>query len=251
MLDVCFVADNSLINRSAKEHRVDLLHLLDLIKAIKNYFLLLFKKHFKLRDVAKILLMSEFGEAKAKQSSKCLTPLLTQSRIFDYAEKNNITFKQKSLHRNPFNYYFGCLFAVIVSNAVKIFIKGNFRMQERHNHKNLVYLCGKLVSEPIKCICLDGRAAASIELATTENLSNTLTGEEITNTEFHRVLLFGKVASDVMTLKFRDLLAIEGKLRQGRWSDVGSNISTASEVWAHRYTVLNKKSNIINFNRGE
>ena len=31
-------------------------------------------------------------------------------------------------------------------------------------HKNLVYLSGELVSEPVKCVCVDGRIAATIEL---------------------------------------------------------------------------------------
>ena len=242
---ICF--QNMRDNRPTKAHAVNILALLDPIKSINKKTLILLKKHFKLDSANKNCNVRLISEEEAKQSKTCLTPLLTQSGITDYAKKNIITFKKKTLHRNPFNCYLEYLFAVIVNNTVKYFNKGNFMAQEQIIHKNLVYLSGELVSEPVKCVCVDGRVAATIELATTENLSNALTGEEITNTEFHRVLFFGKVASDVMTLKFRDLLEIEGKLRQGRWSDVGANISTASEVWAHRYTVLNKKSNIVNF----
>jgi hypothetical protein len=97
------------VNSSLKDHEVDLLHLLDLIKAIKNYFLLLFKKHFKLQVANKNCNVRIISEPRQDRCHNYPASVLTQSKTFDYAKENNTEKITFCLFTNKFNRFFGQL----------------------------------------------------------------------------------------------------------------------------------------------
>ena len=84
---------------------------------------------------------------------------------------------------------------------------------------NRVTLVGYLGQEP-KIFREAEIAVAKLSLATSEEWTDKLTGEEKKQTEWHRVTLFGKLA-DVAEkfLHTGSLIFVEGQLQTHRWKD--------------------------------
>lgn len=80
-------------------------------------------------------------------------------------------------------------------------------------------LIGRLGADPEVRTLPDGGMVANLRIATDESYKNQL-GEKVQRTEWHRVVMFSKlaeVASDY--LKVGRLVFVEGKLRTRKWTD--------------------------------
>jgi single-strand DNA-binding protein len=85
---------------------------------------------------------------------------------------------------------------------------------------NKVILIGNLGADPEIRHMPNGTAVANINLATSESWKDKLTGEQQDRTEWHRVVLFQRLAEIVAEyLKKGAKVYIEGRLQTRKWQD--------------------------------
>jgi len=85
---------------------------------------------------------------------------------------------------------------------------------------NKVILVGNLGQDPEVRYLPNGGAVANITLATSESWRDKATGEQKEKTEWHRVVLFGKLAEVAAEyLRKGSQVYIEGKLTTRKWTD--------------------------------
>ncbi|MBK4765269.1 MAG: single-stranded DNA-binding protein [Pantoea sp. Brub] len=85
---------------------------------------------------------------------------------------------------------------------------------------NKVILIGNLGQDPEVRYMPNGNAVTNITLATSESWRDKQTGETKENTEWHRVVIFGKLAEIAGEyLRKGSQVYIEGQLRTRKWQD--------------------------------
>lgn len=96
---------------------------------------------------------------------------------------------------------------------------------------NKVILVGNLGQDPEIRYMPNGGAVANISLATSESWRDKQTGENREVTEWHRVVLFGKLAEVAGEyLRKGSLVYIEGQLRTRKWQDQSGQDKYSTEV---------------------
>lgn len=96
---------------------------------------------------------------------------------------------------------------------------------------NKVILVGNLGQDPEVRYLPNGGAVANITLATSESWRDKQTGENKEVTEWHRVVLFGKLAEVAGEyLRKGSQVYIEGQLRNRKWQDQGGQERYTTEV---------------------
>lgn len=99
---------------------------------------------------------------------------------------------------------------------------------------NKVILIGNLGQDPDIRYMPDGGAVANIALATSETWRDKTTGEMKELTEWHRVVLFGKLAEVASEyLRKGAQVYIEGQLRTRKWTDQTGQERYTTEVVVH------------------
>lgn len=85
---------------------------------------------------------------------------------------------------------------------------------------NKVILIGNLGNDPDIRYTADGRPIANLSIATSESWQDKNTGQQIEKTEWHRIVMFGKVAEIASQyLRKGSQVYIEGKLQTRKWQD--------------------------------
>ena len=85
---------------------------------------------------------------------------------------------------------------------------------------NRVTILGNLGNDPEVKYTNLGSAIANLTVATSESWNDKATGEKKENTEWHRVVLFGKLAEVAGEyLRKGSQVYIEGQLRTRKWTD--------------------------------
>ncbi|MBK5016625.1 single-stranded DNA-binding protein [Pantoea sp. S62] len=96
---------------------------------------------------------------------------------------------------------------------------------------NKVILVGNLGQDPEIRYMPNGGAVANISLATSESWRDKQTGENREITEWHRVVLFGKLAEVAGEyLRKGSQIYIEGQLRTRKWQDQSGQDKYSTEV---------------------
>ncbi len=96
---------------------------------------------------------------------------------------------------------------------------------------NKVILVGNLGQDPEVRYMPNGGAVANITLATSESWRDKQTGEMKEQTEWHRVVLFGKLAEVAGEyLRKGSQVYIEGQLRTRKWQDQGGQERYTTEI---------------------
>lgn len=112
------------------------------------------------------------------------------------------------------------------------------------NSFNKVILIGRLGQNPeVRYIPQsDNRAVANFSLATNERTFNPSTGQGDIRTEWHRVVVWGKLAEfcEKYLTKGKQIL-IEGRLRTEKWQDREGNQRSTTKVNAYAITLLGKR----------
>ena len=108
---------------------------------------------------------------------------------------------------------------------------------------NKVILIGNLGKDPEVRHLESGVGVANFSLATSETYKDRKTGERVSQTEWHNVVLWRGLA-DVAEkyLKKGDKVYIEGKLRTRSWQDQQGNNKYTTEIVADNLTMLGKTS---------
>ncbi|WP_333896759.1 single-stranded DNA-binding protein [Mixta calida] len=96
---------------------------------------------------------------------------------------------------------------------------------------NKVILVGNLGKDPEVRYMPNGGAVANITLATSESWRDKQTGETKEKTEWHRVVLFGKLAEVAGEyLRKGSQIYIEGKLATRKWQDQSGQERYTTEI---------------------
>lgn len=96
---------------------------------------------------------------------------------------------------------------------------------------NKVILVGNIGQDPEVRYLPNGGAVANITLATSESWRDKATGEMKEQTEWHRVVLFGKLAEVASEyLRKGSQVYIEGQLRTRKWTDQSGVEKYTTEV---------------------
>ena len=106
---------------------------------------------------------------------------------------------------------------------------------------NRVILVGNLGSAPEIKTFENGNSMASFSLATSDRYKNAQ-GEMIQETEWHKIVLFGKKVE--LAEKYLDKgskIYIEGKLKTRSWVDQDGNQRYATEISVDQMTFLSTK----------
>ena len=104
---------------------------------------------------------------------------------------------------------------------------------------NKVILVGNLGADPETRYMPSGSAVTNIRLATSESWRDKESGEQQERTEWHRVVLFGRlgeVAAEYLS-KGRQVY-IEGRIRTNKWQDRDGNDRYTTEIVANEMQML-------------
>jgi len=106
---------------------------------------------------------------------------------------------------------------------------------------NKVILIGNLGKDPEIRHLESGVSVANYPIATSEVYKDRKTGEKVTQTEWHNIVLWRGLAEiSEKYLKKGDKVYIEGKLRTRSWQDQEGNNRYTTEVIADNLTMLGK-----------
>ena len=104
---------------------------------------------------------------------------------------------------------------------------------------NKVILIGNLGKDPDVRHLENGATVANFPIATSENYKDRKTGEKVSQTEWHNIVVWRGLADITERyLKKGDKVYIEGKLRTRSWQDQDGNTKYTTEVVADNLTML-------------
>lgn len=88
-----------------------------------------------------------------------------------------------------------------------------------------------------------GNCVGRFPVATNESYTNKATGERITNTDWHNIVVRNKAAEICEKyLKKGDLVYIEGRIRTRKWQDDKGIERYSTEILCNEFTFLNSKN---------
>ncbi len=106
---------------------------------------------------------------------------------------------------------------------------------------NQVQLIGRLGQDPEVKYLPNGDAVCNLSLATSEKWKDKTSGEQKEKTEWHRIVLFGKLAEIAgQYLKKGALVFFQGKIETRQWEKDGEKRYT-TEIRANQMTMLGGK----------
>ena len=107
---------------------------------------------------------------------------------------------------------------------------------------NKVILIGNLGQDPEVRYMPNGNAVANVTLATTETWKDRNSGENQERTEWHRVVLFRRLAEIAGEyLKKGAKVYIEGKLQTRKWQDQNGQDRYTTEIVADQLQMLDSR----------
>lgn len=107
---------------------------------------------------------------------------------------------------------------------------------------NKVILVGNLGQDPEVRYTGSGAAVANISIATSERWKDKQTGDMKDATEWHRVVLFSRLAEIAGEyLKRGSKVYIEGKLRTKKWQDAQGAERATTEILADNIQMLDRR----------
>lgn len=112
---------------------------------------------------------------------------------------------------------------------------------------NKVMLIGHLGDEVKMHYFEAGNCIGRFPLATNEVYINKQTGEKITSTEWHNIVVRNKAAELCEKyLTKGDRIYIEGRIKSRQWQDADGMVKNAIEIQATEFTFLNTKKELDN-----
>jgi single-strand DNA-binding protein len=107
---------------------------------------------------------------------------------------------------------------------------------------NKVILIGNLGADPETRYMPSGGAVTNLRLATSENWKDKNTGEMQERTEWHRVVLFGKLAEIAAEyVRKGSKVYIEGRLQTRKWQDKEGRDNYTTEIVANDMQMLDSR----------
>ena len=107
---------------------------------------------------------------------------------------------------------------------------------------NKVILIGNLGADPETRYSTEGAAITNIRMATTDRWKDKGSGEMREQTEWHRVVFFGRLAEIAGEyLKKGSPVYVEGRLRTRKWTDKEGNDRYTTEITADQMQLLGSR----------
>lgn len=108
---------------------------------------------------------------------------------------------------------------------------------------NKVILVGTLGQDPDTRYTPSNAAVANLSIATNESWKDKQTGEQKEKTEWHRVVMFNRLA-EIATeyLRKGSQIYIEGKIQTRKWEDKDGNDRYTTEIVANEMQMLGGRS---------
>ena len=107
---------------------------------------------------------------------------------------------------------------------------------------NKVILVGNLGKDPEVRYLEGGTAVANFTLATSESYKDRNSGERVTQTEWHNIVLWRGLAEVAEKwLKKGSQIYVEGKLKTRQWQDKEGNTRYTTEIVGDNMTMLGGK----------
>lgn len=107
---------------------------------------------------------------------------------------------------------------------------------------NKVILIGNLGADPDTRHTAGGNAVTNLSVATSETWRDRQTGEQRENTEWHKVVLFGKLGEIAGEyLRKGSKVYLEGRLQTRKWQDRDGNDRWTTEVIANEMQMLDSR----------
>ncbi|WP_092402739.1 MULTISPECIES: single-stranded DNA-binding protein [Candidatus Ichthyocystis] len=108
---------------------------------------------------------------------------------------------------------------------------------------NKVMLIGHLAAEPEVRFTNSGDPVANVRLATSSSWKDKNTGEKKEQTEWHRIIFFGRLAEIAGEyLKKGKMIYVEGRLQTRKWQDQSGQDRYTTEIIASEMNMLSSKS---------
>ena len=110
---------------------------------------------------------------------------------------------------------------------------------------NKALIIGNLGQDPDIKYTQSGSPVANLSVATSERWKDKNTGEQKEQTEWHRVVVFGRLAEIAeQYLKKGSKVFIEGKIQTRDWEDSEGNKKYTTEVVAREMTMLDSRASM-------
>ena len=110
------------------------------------------------------------------------------------------------------------------------------------NGLNKVLILGNLGADPDIKYTQAGSPVANLSIATSESWKDKTTNEKVEKVEWHRVVVFGRLAEIAeQYLKKGSKIFVEGKLQTRDWEDSEGKKRYTTEVIAREMTMLDSK----------
>ena len=117
---------------------------------------------------------------------------------------------------------------------------------------NKVILVGNLGREPDIKYTGDGKAIANLAVATNESWTDKTSGQKVEKTEWHRVVIFGRLADIAQKYLHKgSKVYIEGQLRTRSWDQNGEKKYTTEVVLSGFSSVLQMLNKVTGEPQGE
>ena len=109
---------------------------------------------------------------------------------------------------------------------------------------NKAIILGRLGADPEVRYMPDGKAITKLSVATNDGYKDKNTGEFVTNTEWHRVTLFARLAEIAgQYLKKGGSVFIEGRIQTTKWQDRDGQDRYSTEIVGNNMQLLSDAGN--------
>mgnify|MGYP000184421204 CR=1 FL=1 len=110
---------------------------------------------------------------------------------------------------------------------------------------NKVIVLGRLGADPEIRYMPSGSAIGNLRLATNDGYKDKQTGEFVESTEWHRVVVFGRLAEIAGEyLKKGRMVYVEGRLRTNKWTDQAGQERYTTEIVASEMQLIGGQGEI-------
>jgi len=107
---------------------------------------------------------------------------------------------------------------------------------------NKAVIVGTLGRDPEIRYATNGNAVVNINVATNESWKDRETGEQQERTEWHRIVIFGKLGEIASQyLKKGSQVYFEGKIKTNKWQDQSGNDRYTTEIVANEMQMLGRR----------
>ena len=107
---------------------------------------------------------------------------------------------------------------------------------------NKVIIVGNLGQDPEARFTPQGTAVTNLSIATNESWKNQ-EGQIQDRTEWHRVVLYGKMAETAGEyMRKGSMVYVEGRLRTKEWEDQNQNKRKSTEIMCDNFTMLGRRA---------